>query len=61
MCRVTSQQRTVAIEREESPFWKKRGGSVRVYLRTLVDDDIDVVRFIKEQRESRTRHLAGFE
>jgi len=48
-------------EQEESPYRKKGDGDVRVYTGRLVDDDIDVVQLIKEQRETRARHLAGFE
>lgn len=48
-------------EREQPPFVRKGRGNVLVYTGELVDPDLDIGDFIKEQREKRTRHIAGLE
>ncbi len=46
-------------EREQPLFVKK--GHFHVYTGELEDENLDIVEFIKKQREKRIRHLAGLE
>lgn len=59
--RARDEGREISLRPEKYEPLLKKKGNVVVFTGELNDRNLDIVEFIKEQREQRVRHLAGMD